>query len=91
MPTFEAGQWALIKDSSEFFGWNHYGTSLASGKRIETNDPRLVSFGSIERVFERDGKVIGNKGDGGHPYDGTSWNRPKAKADNDQYHGDVGS
>jgi beta-glucosidase len=29
-----------------------------------------VSFGSIERVFEKDGKPIGNRGEAGHPYDG---------------------
>lgn len=60
----------MIKGSSEFFGWNHYGTQLASGKRLDTDNPRLVSFGSIERVFEKDGLPIGNKGEAGHPYDG---------------------
>lgn len=70
LPKFSPEEWQLIKGSSDFFGWNHYGTQLASGKRLETDNPRLVSFGSVERVFERDGKPIGNKGEAGHPYDG---------------------
>ncbi|WWC58901.1 uncharacterized protein I303_101446 [Kwoniella dejecticola CBS 10117] len=69
LPQFTEEEWSLIKGSTEFFGWNHYGSQYASGKRLETDNPRLVSFGSIERVFEKDGKVIGNKGEAGHPYD----------------------
>nr|XP_019049571.1 hypothetical protein I302_03360 [Kwoniella bestiolae CBS 10118]OCF28501.1 hypothetical protein I302_03360 [Kwoniella bestiolae CBS 10118] len=69
LPAFSDEEWRLIKGSTEFFGWNHYGTQYASGKRLETDNPRLVSFGSIERVFEKDGVVIGNKGEAGHPYD----------------------
>lgn len=72
LPKFTDEEWRLLKGSSEFFGWNHYGTQLASGKRLETDNPRLVSFGSIERVFEKDGVLIGNKGEAGHPYDGES-------------------
>lgn len=74
-PQFSDTEWALLKGSTEFFGWNHYGTQLLSGKRLETDNGRLVSFGSSERVFERDGKQIGNKGHGGHPYDGESGRR----------------
>jgi hypothetical protein len=59
LPKFSPEEWQLIKGSSDFFG-----------KRLETDNPRLVSFGSVERVFERDGKPIGNKGEAGHPYDG---------------------
>ena len=70
LPTFTNEEWSVVRGSSEFFGWNHYGTQLASGKRLETDNPRLVSFGSVERVFERDGEPIGVKGEGGHPYDG---------------------
>lgn len=70
LPTFTPAEWNILKGSSEFFGWNHYGTQLASGARLETDNPRLVSFGSIERVFEKHGLPIGNKGEAGHPYDG---------------------
>ncbi|KAL7418260.1 hypothetical protein Q5752_007126 [Cryptotrichosporon argae] len=69
-PEFTAEQWEAILGSSDFFGWNHYGTQQATGKRLgETDNPRLFSFGSIERVFERDGKSLGNMGEAGHPVD----------------------
>jgi hypothetical protein len=67
---FSPEERAVLHGSSDFFGWNHYGTQLTSGKRVETSVPRLVSFGSVERVFERDGIPIGVKGEAGHPYDG---------------------
>jgi hypothetical protein len=56
------------------FGLNHYGTAYTTGKRFERAkaDPFTIGFGYYERVHEKDGKVIGNKGQNGHPYDGES-------------------
>lgn len=53
---------------------NHYGTSYATGKKLDKSTAALfeVGFGGYERVYEKDGKVIGNKGQNGHPYDGES-------------------
>lgn len=54
------------------FGLNHYGSSYATGVRLaaEDADPFSNSAGRYEKVFEKDGKVIGNKGHNGHPYNG---------------------
>ena len=89
LPSFTNNEWTLIKGSSDFFGWNHYGTNYATGKRVDSDDHRIVSFGSIEKVAEKDGQPIGNKGQGGHPYDGKY---PLCRAMlTQQYRGDVGS
>lgn len=53
------------------FGQNHYGTMWTTGKRgaVATASHFGVVFGLSERVAEKDGVVIGNKGHNGHPYD----------------------
>jgi hypothetical protein len=53
------------------FGLNHYGTAWATGSKIVDDKPGALTFGSYERVYEKDGQVIGNRGENGHPYDGT--------------------
>jgi beta-glucosidase len=58
---------SLITNS---FGLNHYGTSYATGRAVQSGDSRALSFGPSERVYERDGKLIGNRGENGHPHDG---------------------
>ena len=56
------------------FGQNHYGTMWTTGKRaaVATASHFGVVFGLSERVPEKDGKIIGNKGHNGHPYDSMS-------------------
>ena len=64
--------WTGLKNS---FGWNHYGTKWATGKRIPKEDvdnARFWSFGRTEQVAEKDGVQIGVKGENGHPYIGMS-------------------
>lgn len=50
---------------------NHYSTSWATGKTQDAGNasPVQLAFGLQERITERDGKPIGNKGENGHPYD----------------------
>lgn len=31
------------------------------------------AFGRTKRVYEKEGKLIGTKGENGHPYDGEFW------------------
>jgi hypothetical protein len=54
------------------FGLNHYGTSYTTGERLDraTASPVEYAFGRTKRVYEKDGKLIGTKGENGHPYDG---------------------
>lgn len=56
------------------FGQNHYGTLWTTGKRaaVATASHFGVVFGLSERVPEKDGKIIGNMGHNGHPYDSES-------------------
>lgn len=55
------------------FGLNHYGSSYTTGRRCPPDAaPIALAFGATERVFEKDGKVIGVKGENGHPYTGKS-------------------
>ncbi|RSH90093.1 hypothetical protein EHS25_001426 [Saitozyma podzolica] len=70
-PSFTGEEWALVKGSSEFFGLNHYGTSYTTGERLDraTASPVEYAFGRTKRVYEKDGKLIGTKGENGHPYD----------------------
>lgn len=69
LPEFTSEEAKLVKGSSEFFGLNHYGTSYTTGRRPPKDAPvRAVAFGAAERVFEKDGKLIGVKGENGHPY-----------------------
>lgn len=60
------------------FGLNHYGTSYAAGPRLDAAkaNPLEYAFGLYDRILEKDGKVIGNKGQNGHPYDGTFLHHP---------------
>lgn len=54
------------------FGLNHYGTSWATGRPKNGSETHALTFGDCERVSEKDGKAIGNRGYNGHPYDGES-------------------
>ncbi|KAK4684015.1 hypothetical protein P7C73_g6191, partial [Tremellales sp. Uapishka_1] len=69
-PEFSDEQWKIVIGSSDFFGLNSYGTSYATGRVIQPEtDPGKISFGLHEKVTEKDGKPIGNRGHNGHPYD----------------------
>lgn len=78
-PIFERGQrhllihqrWTWLASHCSL-GWNHYGTSYATGKKFpfKDADPRQFIFGCVERTFEKDGQQIGTKGHNGHPYIG---------------------
>lgn len=58
------------------FGLNTYGTKYATGKRykdIESATPVGWFFGRVELVErDKEGKLIGVKGENGHPYAGES-------------------
>ncbi|GMK59772.1 hypothetical protein CspeluHIS016_0803780 [Cutaneotrichosporon spelunceum] len=67
---FTPAEWALVRGSNDFFGLNHYGTSYATGRPLPPSAGAAErSFGPYERVHERDGVPIGNRGEGGHPHD----------------------
>ncbi|TXT11194.1 hypothetical protein VHUM_01945 [Vanrija humicola] len=69
--TFTGEQWAVVNAAASNFGINHYSTSYATGKWFdyETADKWKRTRGLQERVKERNGEVIGNRGQDGHPYD----------------------
>jgi hypothetical protein len=69
--TFAHQRWTWLASHCSL-GWNHYGTSYATGKKFpfKDADPRQFIFGCVERTFEKDGQQIGIKGHNGHPYIG---------------------
>ncbi|WWD18288.1 hypothetical protein CI109_102738 [Kwoniella shandongensis] len=70
-PSFTEEEWKLVKGSTDFLGLNHYGTSWVTGEQWTLGEaPRMESCsGRVKRVFVKDGVVIGNRGNNGHPHD----------------------
>ncbi|WVF71036.1 hypothetical protein IAT40_005833 [Kwoniella sp. CBS 6097] len=71
LPEFSPEEMALIHNSSDFFGLNHYGTTYATGKDVsrEDCDPLTYTMACVERTFnDKDGKPIGIRGQNGHPH-----------------------
>ncbi|KAG8881514.1 hypothetical protein FRB97_009441 [Tulasnella sp. 331] len=66
---FTPADWKLIHGSSDFFGLKHYGTKYCTGKIPTEPNLMVLFFGRVEQVVEDlQGKPIGRKGHGGHPY-----------------------
>ncbi|KAG8997910.1 hypothetical protein FRB94_007380 [Tulasnella sp. JGI-2019a] len=66
---FTQEEWSLIYGSSEFFGFNHYGTRYSTGKSLSSPNTLELFFGRAEQVTEDlHGKPIGRRGHHGHPY-----------------------
>lgn len=53
------------------FSINHYGTAYATGKQLE-RDTGVSWWGldDIEKTFYKNGKLIGRRGENGHPHTG---------------------
>ncbi|WVQ66636.1 uncharacterized protein L199_004821 [Kwoniella botswanensis] len=70
-PKLTEDEWNIVRDSSDFFGLNHYGSSYATGRRHPPGEGTRMDLisGRAERVFERDGVPIGSRGVDGHPHD----------------------
>ncbi|WOO79093.1 Beta-glucosidase 1B [Vanrija pseudolonga] len=70
---FTPEEWRVINEAgSDFFGLNHYSTAYATGKWLKPEEATVLqrAEGLQERVKEdKNGKVIGNRGQYGHPYD----------------------
>ncbi|KAK7211595.1 hypothetical protein V2G26_018773 [Clonostachys chloroleuca] len=66
---FSDEEMKLLKGSADFFSINHYGTMYATGKPFKAEDAMgWQTMEEVNKSWEKDGKLIGKRGENGHPH-----------------------